>query len=218
MKQLLILSALAFTLLACDPEPAATTAPATPTTEEITPAKPDLTDRTYVPGERVGLITGEMTAENVRAIYGADQFVAATLNGPEGITYPGFHLFPGTDDELSIALDSSGFYAHTYRPGSHWASAGHGVRVGTSLEELVRLNGRPFSFSGFGWDYGGNVTDWQGGELEGHRVRLTYDENSIYEEDRAFMSNALGDQIVSSDNTHLENKGIRVNQVSMTSD
>jgi hypothetical protein len=34
------------------------------------------------------------------------------------------------------------------------------------LRELERLNGKPFQLAGFGWDYSGTVTDWNGGGLE----------------------------------------------------
>lgn len=184
-----------------------------PVTEPV-PVAPDVNDRTYVVGQRVGLITADMTPADVRKIYGDDQFPEATLNGPEGITYPGFHLFPGTDDELNISLDSTGYYAYTTNPGSHWTSAEHGIRVGTSLKDLERLNGGPFIFSGFGWDYGGNVYDWLGGKLAGHRVRLVYEYDMVYEkEDRDFLKAAVGDQPVRSDEASLADKGIRVSQL-----
>ena len=30
---------------------------------------------------------------------------------------------------------------------------------------MAALNGKPFTLSGFEWDYGGFVSDWQGGAL-----------------------------------------------------
>ena len=41
-----------------------------------------------------------------------------------------------------------------------------GVRMGTTLAELVARNGAPIDFSGFGWDYGGAVAGFNGGKLE----------------------------------------------------
>jgi len=40
------------------------------------------------------------------------------------------------------------------------------VTIGTTLRELERLNGKPFRMFGFWWDYGGEVSSWEGGELE----------------------------------------------------
>jgi hypothetical protein len=47
---------------------------------------------------------------------------------------------------------------------SEWELA-PAIGIGTSLAELRRINGAPFTFSGFGWDYGGTVIDWHGGRL-----------------------------------------------------
>jgi hypothetical protein len=41
-----------------------------------------------------------------------------------------------------------------------------GIRVGTTLKALERLNGRPFQLAGFDFDYSGTVTSWLGGSLE----------------------------------------------------
>ena len=47
---------------------------------------------------------------------------------------------------------------------SAWATT-NGIRIGTALAEIEQMNGKPFKLSGFDWDYGGRVTDWQGGTL-----------------------------------------------------
>ena len=47
---------------------------------------------------------------------------------------------------------------------SAWASA-NGIRIGTALADIEKMNGKPFKLSGFDWDYGGRVTDWRGGAL-----------------------------------------------------
>jgi hypothetical protein len=48
--------------------------------------------------------------------------------------------------------------------GAKWIGPG-GIHVGSTLAELQKANGRPFTFSGLGWDYGGQVRDWRGGAL-----------------------------------------------------
>lgn len=50
-------------------------------------------------------------------------------------------------------------------PESTW-SLGEGLRMGTTLAELVARNGAPIEFSGFGWDYGGAIAGFRGGALE----------------------------------------------------
>ena len=174
-----------------------------------TPDATPTTDRLFVPGERVGAIRPGMSANQIRDVYGPKQFVAATLYGPEGITFPGYRLFPGTDDELSVMVEDSMFTAYTSDVGGRWAVAGTGVRVGTSLGQLNRLNGGPFEFSGFGWDYGGNVTDWRGGALAGYALSLDYDYNLI-DSDHPFMRYAVGDTTVESADERLTDADVRV--------
>ena len=42
---------------------------------------------------------------------------------------------------------------------------GNGITLGTPLATLRRLNGRPLTLTGFGWDLGGTVLDCNGGKL-----------------------------------------------------
>jgi hypothetical protein len=53
---------------------------------------------------------------------------------------------------------------------SEW-SGPLGVRVGTGIEEIEKLHGRPFRLNGFGWDLGGNAAFEKGdgklGDLPG---------------------------------------------------
>jgi hypothetical protein len=48
--------------------------------------------------------------------------------------------------------------------GSKWIGPG-GIHVGSTIAEVGNANGRPFTFSSLGWDYGGQVRDWRGGAL-----------------------------------------------------
>ncbi len=58
-----------------------------------------------------------------------------------------------------------------YGKDSRWTLP-NGVKVGTDLARLEQLNGRPFTITGFDWDYGG-VPDFGQGRLGGnHGVNL----------------------------------------------
>jgi hypothetical protein len=89
----------------------------------------------------------------------------------EGETTPGTVLFPG--DSLRRAEIVWQDTISRSRPArlilrgsrSEWR-VGPGVSLGTSLQELERINGRPFTLAGFGWDYAGVVTEWGGGALD----------------------------------------------------
>ncbi len=53
-------------------------------------------------------------------------------------------------------------YMVTFGPG--WRTA-DGIAVGATLEAVELINGGAFTLAGFDWDYGGTVTDWNGGAL-----------------------------------------------------
>lgn len=183
-------------------------------THDTSKAVPEINtiDRTYVPGKRLGLINAKSTPTSVREAYGEEALVDSLLWGPEGMRYPGFILFGGTDDALEITFDEGGLSGEIFGNGSHWTSMADGIRIGTSLRALNELNGRPFTFSGFDWDYGGNVLDWQGGKLEGHRLQLEYDNNYVDFNDEAYMQ-LLGDHELSSDLAILKDVGIKVSGI-----
>lgn len=121
-------------------------------------------------------------------------------------------LAVATDDALELSIDEMGVGATTRNPGGHWACAEHGIRIGTSLRDLNRLNGRPFDFSGFGWDYGGSPIDFRGGALEGHGFRMGF--QNVYDEDTA--GKFQGDATFSSDAPGLEEPGVYVDVLYMS--
>lgn len=188
---------------ATEPAPTEVTAP-----EAVTPAPTAV--RTYAPGDHFGAITSGMTAEDVAKIYPDSDFRSDTLYGPEGMTYLGYRLFPDQDDEAEVSFSDEGEITIILRnPGGAWVDPATGVRIGTSLRHLQRVNGPAFVFSGFGWDYGGYVNDWKGGKLDGNSLRLGV---SGYEDPAAYEF-AMGDQPVSSDDERLQDLGVRVDQI-----
>jgi hypothetical protein len=47
---------------------------------------------------------------------------------------------------------------------SQWRTV-RGLRIGSDLAEVEKINGKPFKMLGFDWDFGGRVSDWLGGAL-----------------------------------------------------
>ena len=89
---------------------------------------------------------------------------------------------------------------------STWTTP-HGIRLGMTLADIERLNGKPFKLYGYEWDLGGRTTNWQGGALGkplpgGCRLRL-----SIGIDDAAMKSAHLekvsGDTEYLSSNPHM---------------
>lgn len=76
-------------------------------------------------------------------------------------------LFPDTRDELHITWDNAEktrIHDIRFTEGGKWKS-NTGIKVGTTYEELNRLNEKEISFYGFGWDYSGAVV-WNDGKFE----------------------------------------------------
>lgn len=121
-----------------------------------------------VPGKSVGPITSRSTRADLVKLFGAANVKNATLYEAEGETVPGSILFdkdPKRRLEVIWTKDKHIQFLKFYGASSVWHTA-EGISLGTSLARLESLNGKAFKFSGFGWDYGGQVLDWQGGKLQ----------------------------------------------------
>lgn len=142
--------------------PAASTAPASKATSPAVPT-PAVE---VAPVLDTLLRTGD-TVATARARLGEAEVVEVDLPGAEGETAPGWRLYPNEDERtVEVWLNESGRPQALYVRGSKsvWKRT-DGVRLGLTTRELQAINGRPFKFFGFEWDYGGAISDWQGGTL-----------------------------------------------------
>lgn len=117
-------------------------------------------------------------------------------------------LYPNTDDELLIIWkDKSRNVPHQLyvsRAG-RWRTQ-EGIEVGTSYEDLVKINEGAIDFYGFGWDYSGAV-DWKDGKMKDSNVRIflapaSAPPNSFY-----------GDHIIEADPRDIINLDLRVRAI-----
>lgn len=155
------------TLIACMP-------PAKKTTGNA--AKDPRLDFSIVPGERIGLITASSCSKKqILTAYG-DYAVEDSVYLYGLVKAPGVVLFP--QDELrrvEIWWDSA---LDARRPamisivgkgasdgGSVWKTS-QGIGIGSPMQALTAANGKAFNFNGFGWEYGGRVSDWKGGSFD----------------------------------------------------
>ena len=129
----------------------------------------DPKDNTVVPGQRVGLIKPGMTLKDVGRAYGQQNLKLQKIPGAEGQEMDGAKLFPGTDRELVITWDPENKQSPVVFDisivGKAW-KFDNGLRVGMTVEEVEKVNGKAFKISGFGWDYGG-YAKFEGGKLFG---------------------------------------------------
>jgi hypothetical protein len=127
----------------------------------------DPADNTIVLGKRVGLIKPNMTAADIERAYGKKNLKNMDLPGPEGSTFPGAKLFEGTERELEIVWDPEKEGKKVVFDiriiGKAWTFE-NGLKAGMSIEEVEKINGKPFKVAGFSWDYGG-YANFEGGKL-----------------------------------------------------
>ena len=184
--------------------------------QHLAPAAPpaDLpvqADRSFVPGERFGAIRPGMTVVQIEGVYGADNLVSREVEVGEREREPAYVLFPDTRDEAIIRLgaDKQPATVTVRHADARWYAAKPGfVMQKVGLRELQESNGRPFIFRGFGWDYGGTVTDWDGGRLEGVRVRLRYAAERVPE--GGLPDEIMGDVPLRSDAEVVQDLDLRV--------
>ncbi|MCF6285585.1 MAG: hypothetical protein L3K26_10395 [Candidatus Hydrogenedentes bacterium] len=151
------------------PEPApAPEIPAEPQPAPETPAE----DWRIVPGERVGKITATSTEADLIAAYGAENVGDARFDLGEGEFEMGTGLF--LDDEIKALRIRWADGEKKARPSSiQWQGVKsvwktvEGISLGTSLTKVQELNGKAFKLLGFDWDYGGTLSDSNGGAIVG---------------------------------------------------
>ncbi|HMO41126.1 MAG TPA: hypothetical protein PKC76_16280 [Saprospiraceae bacterium] len=161
-------------------------------------AAPLENDFLIVPGERVGIITGETTEETVEDFFGQENVKITSLYMGEEAEREGVVVFPGTENEIEIVWELAAnigrpAFVRLNKENSAWKTK-QGVRVGMTLEALEAINGQPFTFYGFEWDFGGLVTDWNNGKLSPYLVVALMPQDFD-----ALTPDLLGEVVLSSD-------------------
>lgn len=154
-------------------------------------------------------------------IFGADNVVTETIDGPEGTTLDSTLLFPNNPARRLIVLwqDEIGRVrpaAIIVRDDAMWVGPG-GVHLGSGLDEVEAINGGPFRVLGFGWDYGGAASFPSGrlSEIPGGCVMsLSFDIDWTLSYGPEFDV-IMGDQELSSDDEMLRAASPRVSEIAV---
>ena len=130
-----------------------------------------------VPEQRLGALDLSDSERDLGAHYGAQNLRHVTVSLGEGEAVSGTLLYPEDPEKrmeiVWMNVTARRYPVHAILRGtrSRWTLP-RGITLGTTLAELERLNGRPFTMAGFGWDYSGAVTDWEGGALSTLKGRV----------------------------------------------
>ncbi len=125
-------------------------------------------DWTIVPGVRFGPITPATDIAELPDLFGKDNVQLSKRPGPEGQGEVEIVLvYPGTDDQVEIQFnaDAGGKIVSALVEGGQWKIS-NGLGIGSTLAEIEKLNEKPITFLGLGWDYGGYITSYNEGKLE----------------------------------------------------
>jgi hypothetical protein len=156
------------------------------------------------PRDSNAVIAAQSSEAELRERFGKTAISSTRIELGEGETAPGTVLFPDDSTRrLEIVWQDT---VTRRRPSriilrgdrSRW-QVGPGISLNTSLTELERLNGKPFTLAGFGWDYAGVVTDWNAGALDSSLsgIKLYLDPGPAQYESAPY-SQVLGDRDYSS--------------------
>lgn len=110
------------------------------------------------------------TLASLQARYGAANVRPGKVPGAEGEEFDGIVLFPDDASRTAYvyfqnAQANTGLdMVRVFGEATQWR-LDNGIGIGTPLSELVARNGKPIRFYGLEWDYGGTVTEWNGGAL-----------------------------------------------------
>lgn len=160
--------------------------------ENVVVSKIDRGDQTLLSDSAWGWVNPSHTIDSLKMIFGDSLVKDERICGAEcadsvDVTI----IYPNSNNEFIIYWDDSAYhkkivFIRTYNAKSPYHTS-RGIKMGTTLKEILDLNGKPISFSGLGWDYGGGIGSFNGGALMGSNVRFTLDitdnpsgDNSIY--------------------------------------
>ncbi|MEJ2244849.1 MAG: hypothetical protein P8Y80_02000 [Acidobacteriota bacterium] len=116
-----------------------------------------------IPGVKVGPITSTTSESDLMEIFGKANVLREEIHIDEGYFEIGTSVFKGTPNEMSIFWKQQEVSDPKFprrviiqSAGTNWKTE-DGLTIGTTIEELLKINGDHFTFAGFGWDYEGVV-------------------------------------------------------------
>ena len=116
--------------------------------------------------------TPDATPATLAAHFGRENVIPETVDGPEGQPLNVTAIYPKDPDrriEVLFANEEERTGLITVmvtQPTSLWKGPGN-IAMGAGIADVETANGGAFSVQGFGWDYGGFVSDWKDGKLGG---------------------------------------------------
>jgi hypothetical protein len=181
MKKMLLLLTLISLLVACKNEKKTTPAVVAPVVK---------TDSSLITDTSWGLINNNTDIGALKKMFGENNIKDERVCGPEcadsiDVTF----VFRDQPNEFCINWQDSGYhkqisFIECWRENSPYHSS-TGLKIGSTLNDILKLNRQKITFSGFGWDYGGIIQSYNKGTMENTPVQYRLDlsestDNSLF--------------------------------------
>ena len=164
-------------------------------------------DRNIIPNESVGLITSSTTKSALNKLYDKGN-IRETIKGTEVI-------FDNTADNITIEWNDGNLTPKIIRIknlNSNWKTK-EGVGIGSTIKEVEKANGKPFTIYGYEIDayLAGTVKNWNSGNLQGLKLQFKITKEIPVE---VYME-MIGDRGILSNNPLLEKAGLQVENITV---
>ena len=173
-------------------------------------------DRNIIPNERVGLITSSTTKSALNKLYDKGNIREYVVFSYEGIDIKGTEvIFDNTADNITIEWNDGNLTPKIIRiknPNSNWKTK-EGVGIGSTIKEVEKANGKPFTIYGYEIDayLAGTVKNWNSGNLQGLNLQFKITKEIPVE---VYME-MMGDRGILSNNPLLEKAGLQVENITV---
>ncbi len=173
-------------------------------------------DRNIIPNERVGLITSSTTKSALNKLYDKGNIREYVVFSYEGFDIKGTEvIFDNTADNITIEWNDGNLTPKIIRiknPNSNWKTK-EGVGIGSTIKEVEKANGKPFTIYGYEIDayLAGTVKNWNSGNLQGLNLQFKITKEIPVE---VYME-MMGDRGILSNNPLLEKAGLQVENITV---
>ena len=173
-------------------------------------------DRKIIPNESVGLITSSTTKSALNKLYDKENIREYVIFSYEGIDIKGTEvIFDNTADNITIEWNDGNLTPKIIRIenlNSNWKTK-EGVGIGSTIKEVEKANGKPFTIYGYEIDayLAGTVKNWNSGNLQGLNLQFKITKEIPGE---VYMK-IMGDRGILSNNPLLEKAGLQVENITV---
>lgn len=170
-------------------------------------------DWVIIPNEKIGpLIKNDIDKQDavkvVKNAFGEKNVKQLNFSIGEGQTIPGFAIYPNTENEIDFYITNKEILFklpayNTYFDSNPDLSSqikwkiSNGIKIGSTLSEVQKINGKSFNLSGFEWDYPGVVSSWLNGSIASE-LSVVFQQTA--KKQPSGYEQILGNVIISSDN------------------